>query len=202
MFVYIRTNIEVMYITKGIYCYIDNKNNDIVYVGKDSSIDKNVRHKSHLSPSRYNYQKINQILQNNIDRYSYHILAFDVDTEERLNALEIQYIRQLKPKFNFTEGGDGIKGWKHSEDTKINKISKTISHQRNTTGFYRVSKAYDKNFKKGFRWRYCYCENRRQRNINSINLSILKQKVLDKNLPWEILDEIKAKKSLEDDKIV
>ena len=25
---------------KGIYCYVDNKTDDIVYVGKDSKIDK------------------------------------------------------------------------------------------------------------------------------------------------------------------
>lgn len=29
----------------GIYCYVDNQNNDIVYIGKDAQIDNNKRHK-------------------------------------------------------------------------------------------------------------------------------------------------------------
>ena len=34
----------------GIYCYIDKKDNKIVYVGKDSNIDKKRRHKDHHKP--------------------------------------------------------------------------------------------------------------------------------------------------------
>lgn len=108
--------------TMGIYCYIDRKNNKIIYVGKDSNIDTHKRHNAHLYPSNYNYQKINQVLQNNPDRYIYQVLVWDVATQDRLNALEIQYIRQLQPKFNFTNGGDGVSGLRHSEETK-RKIS-------------------------------------------------------------------------------
>lgn len=57
-------------------------------------------------------------MQNNPDRYVYQILVFNVDTVDRLNALEIQYIKQLKPKFNFTDGGEGTSGWRHSEEAK------------------------------------------------------------------------------------
>ena len=32
--------------SKGIYAYIDKKDNNIVYVGKDSNIHKNKRHKA------------------------------------------------------------------------------------------------------------------------------------------------------------
>ena len=106
----------------GIYCYIDRKDNKIIYIGKDSSIDIHKRHNAHFYPSNYNYQKINQVLQNNPDRYIYQVLVWDVATQDRLNALEIQYIRQLQPKFNFTNGGDGVSGLKHSEETK-RKIS-------------------------------------------------------------------------------
>ena len=96
---------------KGIYCYIDKKGNQIVYVGKDSNIDKNKRHIAHLAPSKYNEQPINRILQNNPDRYTYQVLVWRVEDENTLNALEIQYIRQLQPRFNFTDGGDGISGF-------------------------------------------------------------------------------------------
>lgn len=89
-----------------------------MYIGKDSDIDNNKRHNDHLYPSNYSYQKINQVLQNNPNRYTYQILVFNVSTQDKLNALEIQYIRQLRPKFNFTEGGDGVQGWRHSEESK------------------------------------------------------------------------------------
>lgn len=116
----------------GIYSYIDNQTNDIVYVGKDSNIDKEKRNKAHFQSSRYNKQPINKILQNNPNRYTYQVLAWNVTDQDTLNALETQYISHLKPKFNFTMGGDGVskgnkspmKGKSHSEETKM-KISET-----------------------------------------------------------------------------
>ena len=57
--------------TKGIYCYIDKTNNEVVYVGKDSNIDKNKRRNAHKQPKRYNDQQINRIIQNNPLRYQY-----------------------------------------------------------------------------------------------------------------------------------
>ena len=41
-----------------------------------------------------------------------------------LKALEIIYIRRYNPKFNFTIGGNGVLGFKHSEETK-KKISES-----------------------------------------------------------------------------
>ena len=110
--------------SKGIYCYIDKKDNQIVYVGKDSYIDKNKRHKEHLQPSTYNRQVFNRILQDNLSRYQYQKLwEIDDCTDNHLNQMEIYYINKYNPKFNFTQGGDGISGYKHSEKTK-KKISK------------------------------------------------------------------------------
>lgn len=102
----------------GIYCYIDKKDNSIVYVGKDSNIHRKVRMYAHKKPSQYNTQPFNRILQNNLSRYIYQVLVWDVKDQDTLNALEIQYIRQLKPKFNYTDGGDGNGGYKHSEEYK------------------------------------------------------------------------------------
>ena len=115
---------------KGIYCYIDKKDNQIVYVGKDSNIDKNKRHRDHLVPSKYNEQPINRILQNNPDRYIYQVLwEIDDCTDNHLNQIEIFYIKKYDPQFNFTEGGDGTSGFKHSEETK-----KKISEARKGKG--------------------------------------------------------------------
>lgn len=103
---------------KGIYQYKDLKTGEIVYVGKDSNINKNQRHKGHFKKSTYNAQQINRVLQNNPDRYQYEVVyAGDFDND-LLNALEINTISEETPKFNFTNGGDGTVGYKHSEETK------------------------------------------------------------------------------------
>ena len=106
--------------TRGIYCYKDTENNDkIVYIGKDSHIDKDMRHKDHTRPSRYDEQVINRIVQNNPLRYKYEKLKeFDGICDELLNITEILYIGHHKPKFNFTKGGEGIKGFKYSDEMR------------------------------------------------------------------------------------
>ena len=49
--------------SKGIYCYYDNLRCEIIYVGKDSYIDKNKRHKDHYNPLLKGAQRINGVLQ-------------------------------------------------------------------------------------------------------------------------------------------
>lgn len=102
---------------KGIYCYRDTQNDKIIYVGKDSNIDKQKRRRDHLAPSTYNQQPINRILQNNPSRYHYQILwQIDDCTTNHLNQMEIYFIRKYNPRFNFTSGGDG--GTTLSEETR------------------------------------------------------------------------------------
>ena len=304
---------------KGIYCYIDKKNDKIVYVGKDSHIDKNARHKAHLASSMHDQQQINKILQNNPNRYAYQVLwKIDNCTDDYLNQTEISYIKKYNPKFNFTEGGDGISGFQHSEETrkkiseaqkgkapwnkeKVNiysketrkkmseakkgktlseetrkkmseahkgktlseetrkKISeankgktlsketrkkmsennpkywkgktfseetrkkmseshkgenhpmygkthseearKKISESQNTTGFYRVTKQKNSGCQQGFIWRYQYFDNNKHKATSSTDLNKLKEKVEAQGLPWEIIDEEKAKKSLRENEV-
>ena len=110
----------------GIYCYIDKKDDSIVYIGKDSYIHKNQRDMQHKAPSLYNAQPFNQIIQNNLDRYEYKILEKGISDETTLNELEINYIKKYNPKFNFTKGGDGTTGYKHTEEA----IQKIINSKR------------------------------------------------------------------------
>lgn len=104
---------------KGIYGYYDKLNEEIVYIGKDSYIEKNERHKRHLQSSKYDEQTINRILQNNLDRYVYKPIYICPPylNDDDLNGLEMQYIESLNPKFNFTKGGDGVCGYKHKPST-------------------------------------------------------------------------------------
>lgn len=123
----------------GIYCYIDKKDNSIVYIGKDSHIDKKRRHRDHHQPSAYEGQVINRVLQNNPNRYTYQVLAFDVKDQETLNNLEIMHISHLKPRFNFTDGGEGTNGYKHTEEFKQN-----LSEIRTKKNARIIKKGYDR----------------------------------------------------------
>ena len=115
---------------KGIYCYIDTKNEKIVYIGKDSHIDKEKRKKAHNSQNRYEEQVINRIIQNNPTRYKYKILKkFNNISEEELNNAERDYISKYNPKFNFTDGGDGRSGRSMRENNpmKSPEVRKKVS---------------------------------------------------------------------------
>ena len=118
----------------GIYAYFDKKDNSVVYVGKDSYIDEGKRRSDHKSPSKYDAQPFNRIVQNNPNRYTYQVLVWNAKDQETLTSLEIQYIHQLKPKFNFTDGGDGSCGFKHSEESKrkIGEANKGKKHSDET----------------------------------------------------------------------
>lgn len=117
---------------KGIYAYYDTVKEEIVYIGKDSNIDKNVRRRTHRSPSHYDDQPINRVIQNNPNRYIYkpiHILPPHL-TNEDLNGLEILYIQALNPFYNFTNGGEGVLGYKHSKEA-LEKLSKSKLGEKN-----------------------------------------------------------------------
>ena len=76
----------------GIYGYWDTKKECVVYIGKDSNISINKRHKEHHRHSQYDKQQINRVLQNNKERYTYFILCDGYFTEEELNELEEEAI--------------------------------------------------------------------------------------------------------------
>jgi group I intron endonuclease len=109
----------------GIYGYMDTNNDTIVYVGQAKDIK--ARDIAHRSPSVYSRQVINRVLQNNPTRYVLHVL--EECSVEMLNHLEQTLIALFNPKFNFTNGGDGVRGHKHSDETKA-KISKAHSGKK------------------------------------------------------------------------
>ena len=195
---------------RGIYAYVDTMNNSVVYVGKDSNIDRCRRNYEHMSPSAYNKQKINRVLQNNPNRYEYkEVFVFDEISPTELNLLEMQQIAFFNPKFNFTKGGEGTSGYKLSEEHK-KKISRTVkgennpffgkthseefcrkqSETQNTTGYYRVSKHKNKTCKQGFIWMYRYYEKGKRKSIESVNIEKLEEKVKAKGLEWYKLEEV------------
>ena len=194
----------------GIYAYYDNVKEQIVYVGQSTNIPK--RHKDHLSPTFYCAQRINKVLQSNPNRYSLIILK--KCSPKDLDYWEVTLIALFNPKFNFTHGGHGMRGYKHSnttkaklkkawetrtvtEDHKLN-LSKTI----NRSGFFHVYKEKTPGCKRGFTWRYQYYDDvGKLRRLGSVSLFKLKQKVLDKGLEWKIVNETLAKQTIQNERV-
>lgn len=248
--------------TSGIYGYWDNLKDELVYVGQ--AFDIKLRHNEHLSPARYDAQTINRVLQNNKERYDLIVLKkCGIDD---LNYWERTLIALFNPKFNYTDGGEGSRGFKHSEETKQKlsemlsgensynygrkfseehrrkisesnkgkqaflgkkhteetkqkireanlgrtfstesrkKMSEAQSKTNTTTGFYLVSKKKHSKYRQGFMWGYNYLDDDgKRKSIFSISLPKLEEKVKSKGLHWEIIDEDLAEKTIEEDKNV
>lgn len=163
----------------GIYAYYDNLKHEIVYVGRDSNIENHSRHKAHYWLSKKDEQIINKVLQNdNTGRYTYVILEKGDFTNDMLNEKEVTWISFFKPKFNFTEGGDGSFGYKHSEEAR-KKISRAMSGEKNPqfNSCIKIRKRKDKTCKQGFRYRAYPYTPKKQKTLSSINLQKCIEKV-------------------------
>lgn len=105
-------------------------------------------------------------------------------------------ISKAKKGFKFTEESkqkmrDAKIGKRQSMETIIAR-SKTC----NTTGIFRVYIRKNKSCKQGWNYCYNYTENGKRKELHSIDIHKLKQKVISKGLDWIILDETKANKIL------
>lgn len=106
--------------TCGIYC-IENKIDGKKYIGKDSRLPKRmVFHLRELKKGKH----INTYLQNSWNKYGEENFDFYIIEEcenKNLSEKEVFYIRYLETKspngYNCTDGGEGMKGRKHSPET-------------------------------------------------------------------------------------
>lgn len=208
--------------TIGIYC-IKNVKTGQMYIGQSSNIEK--RKKEHLSSLKTN-NHYNKFLQNSWNKYgeknfSFNIIeTFDENTpfiNDVLNDSEEYFIQAYNTfcdenHYNMNKGGEffargesnPMYGLKHSNETKekmrkakLNKKQKNISIKKNSTGFYRVSKKRKKDTKYGFFYSYECRLNGKRKTFNSVNLNSLKERIIKNGLEWSIIDEKKAKKTLE-----
>ena len=195
---------------KGIYQYTNLNTNEVIYIGKDSHIDRKNRYNTHKSPSKRNAQPINRVIQKNPDNYKYSIICeYPTLTDDELNYMECMELMKHKflygsiPKLNFDVGGDGNTGFRHSDESRQlmsenhhkywegKKLS--IDHcvnqslARNTVGYFRVSKQKDNSCTQGFRWVYRWRENGKNRRISRVTLEALKKEVITRGLEWNKL---------------
>lgn len=157
--------------TCGIY-KITNKINEKSYIGASINIEK--RFKQH---KRYESTFGKHLKQEGVENFTFKIIqeCSPDDLEEK----EIQYIAKYDSYnngYNKTKGGE--------------------SHF-NKTGFYRVHKNKANELHNGFTWAYVYpAEPYKPKQISSTDLTLLKEQVINQGLPWYVVDEDKAAKSL------
>ena len=116
--------------TVGIY-KITNRVNGKCYIGQSQDIATRFReHRYLLRQNKYGNRKI----QNAWNKYGEENFIFEILEEcmiEELDEKEIKYIKEYDSHcngYNNTDGGDGVRGWKHSDEFK-KKMS--LSNQLN-----------------------------------------------------------------------
>ena len=104
----------------GIY-YIRNKINDKMYIGQSTNIDARWSH--HKTDLRNNNHH-NHHLQYAWNKYGEDNFEFNVIQEcniDELDSKEMYYIKKYKTftdGYNLDQGGAGIRGYKHTEESK------------------------------------------------------------------------------------
>lgn len=101
---------------------ITNNLNQKFYIGFTSQKNPKWRFNQHLSTAR-SKKKNNQPIIRAIRKYGEENFSFEIILEGNekflLDVEEPRLIKELKPEYNATFGGEGILGYKHTEETKI-----------------------------------------------------------------------------------
>lgn len=101
---------------------ITNTLNQKFYIGFTGQKNPKLRFNQHLSTAR-SRKKNNQPIIRAIRKYGEENFFFEVllEGEEKflLSVEEPRLIKELKPEYNSTLGGEGVLGYKHTGETKI-----------------------------------------------------------------------------------
>lgn len=169
----------------GVIYKLTNKNNGKYYFGKT------VNYKKRMNKHKNSWKKGTTYLSNSIkkhgwDNFQVEILIKDVP-EEDLSALEISYIdifdaTNRKKGYNLTKGGEGLSGFKHSNETKkkITMSKKKHDAEKGTISLdkrinkWQVSSASPK--------KYIGRYNTQERAIEALNLYNEKKEILPSDL--------------------
>lgn len=102
----------------------------------------------------------------------------ELPTTETKNLGEL--VREAKEKYGF--------GGKRKNRTK----------EKKGYGIYRLSKHRNKNYKRGWAWRYTYRGKNKIYDFTALDILHLKNKVLLNHLMWRVYDEELARKTAEE----
>ena len=101
---------------------IKNNLNQKFYIGFTNQKNPKWRFNQHLSTAR-SQKKNNQPIIRAIRKYGKENFSFEIllEGEEKflLDVEEARLIGELRPEYNATLGGEGVLGYKHTEETKI-----------------------------------------------------------------------------------
>lgn len=121
--------------TYYVYLYQNNINQKI-YIGKTSNLSKRAEH--HKLVAKYGVEKYKgsysyfqtALAKYGFENFSFYIMGIFKDEQECLEKekLWIAYFKSNNRQFgyNITEGGEGISGYKHTDETKKH-LSKVMS---------------------------------------------------------------------------
>ena len=120
------------YLRSVIYIYINLCSSTLKsYVGFTTNFHiRNNAHKNAASRGDINYF-YNSVRKHGWQNFVYFILAETDDIEYARKVLEPYYIKlckslSTKNGYNLTLGGDGISGWHHSDETKLQMSKKHL----------------------------------------------------------------------------
>lgn len=203
-----------MIMTCGIYM-ITNKKTGKIYIGQSKNIERRFYEHCH-------HTKKNTYIDRSINKHGADAFNFDIIhecAEEDLLQEEEKFINlygAYATGYNLTRGGENkkygnpmnypelrkkvsesLKGKKQPLE-RIEKSSKSKSKAENKTGYYRVFKKYNSEYRLGYVYIYSYAKDGKQYSFADISLLELEKKVKNKGLEWIIWDEETARKSLEE----
>lgn len=110
--------------------------------------------------------------ENNKRKFLSSVNFFDLEKKIKKKGLELIVIDDEKA----------------SETLKLAKQYKKQPKKINPkthSGYYRVCKVKNSQYKQGFIWKYNYRENEKNKGIYSVDIEKLKNKVIEKGLKWE-----------------
>lgn len=106
----------------GIIYKAENKKDGKIYIGKTTQefTKRQIRHKSDALQNRYKMYFHNAIREHGFENFEWSIID-TAENEKDLNDKEIYWIAEYKKThtlYNMTDGGEGMCGWKPSEETR------------------------------------------------------------------------------------
>lgn len=120
-----------------------------------------------------------------------------IKRKEIISSIDYNFLKKIALKLNNEEiTPQQAKRIKRSIKPSL-KLNLQRSKSTNSSGFYRVRKSKDNTCKQGFLWVYeYYDENKKHKKIQRVNLLKLKEEVIKRGMPWEIVDSEKAEFTL------